>query len=95
MGRRDQQEARDASYPASGVGAFSRESARAGGSPYQVYLRAQELSARQLIPITIAKLREMEARMAVGTPVFCKRMRPSFEEKKKFLARLIAEVNAT
>jgi len=76
------------------VSAFSRESARAGGSPYQPFLRAQELSALQLIPITIAKLREMEARMAVGTPVFRKRMMPSFNEKKKFLARLIAEANA-
>jgi hypothetical protein len=81
----------DPSYPISGVSAFSRDSARPGGSSYQPMLRAQETSARVLIPITIAKLRQMADRMSRGSPEFQKRMKPSFEEKKSFLTRLIKE----
>jgi hypothetical protein len=85
----------DASYPTSGVSAYSRESARPGGSPYAPHIRAQELSARQLIPITIAKLREMESRMTNGTPELRKRMVVSFDKKRAFLQKLIKESNAT
>ena len=97
MARREQRIEADhggASYPVSGVSAYSRESARAGGSPYAPHIRAQQVAARVLIPVTIRKLREMESRMASGSPTFCGRMRPTFEEKKRFLARLIKEANA-
>jgi hypothetical protein len=94
---RDQEDERsDPTLPASGAGAFSRESAhRSGGSVYGPHIRAQELSARALIPMTIKKLREMESRMATGSPELIKRMAPAFEEKKKWLARLVVEANAS
>jgi hypothetical protein len=86
---------RDASYPINGVSSYSRESATAQGSPYAPHLRAQEMSARQLVPYQIEKLKEMAARIESGSPEFRKRIMPAFEEKRAFLARLIIEAGMT
>jgi hypothetical protein len=81
-----------AGYSPSGVGQYTREAGRAGGSPYETTIARAQQTARILIPKIKAQLDRMEQRAANGDAAFRKRAAPAIAEKRRFLQRLAIEM---